>query len=100
VPSSVIHGMLYSPQEKTLSIVFRSVPGVYRYFDVGPEEWTAFKRAPSKGTYLNAVFKARHPRFERLDVVRGGLMMAVAAGEAGPRDSPDENVWGFYENLL
>ena len=100
MPSSVIHGMLYSPEQKTLSIVFRGSRGTYRYYDVTAEEWRAFKRAPSKGTHLNGPFKARHPRYERLTGLRGGLVMSVVAGGAGPRDLPDENVWGFYENSL
>lgn len=100
MPSSVIHGMLYSPKDKTLSIVFREGRGTYRYFDVTGEEWREFKRAPSKGTHLNAVFKGRHPRFERINGVRRGLILSIAAGVAGPRDLPDENVWGFYEDAL
>ena len=100
MPSSVIHGMQYSPKQKSLKIVFRGAGGAYRYYDVSAEEWREFKRAPSKGTYLNAVFKRRHPRFERLMGVRGGLLLSVAAGGAGTRDLPDENVWGFYESSV
>ena len=99
VPSSVIHGMLYSPEQRTLDIVFRDARGTYRYFDVSAEAWLAFRRAPSKGTYLNAVFKARHPRYERFADLQTQFAGALAASvlHAPPRDLPDENVWGFYE---
>lgn len=99
MPSSVIRGMLYSPEQRTLEIVFRGGRGTYRYFDVGAEEWRAFKRAPSKGTYLNAVFKDRHPRYERVGALRTEFVGALAASveRPAPRDLPDANVWGFYE---
>lgn len=80
--------------------MFRGSRGTYRYQDVTVDEWRALKRAPSKGTYLNAVFKAAHPRFERLIEAAGGSIVSVAAGAAALRDVPDENVWGFYENSL
>lgn len=99
MPSSVIHGMLYSPEQKTLLIVFRGLRGTYRYHDVSAEEWCAFRRAPSKGTYLNAVFKARHLRFERATGAPVDLPSLVVKAPLA-RDVPDENVWGFYENLL
>lgn len=98
MPSSVIHGMLYSPDRQTLDIVFRDDRGTYRYYDVRLEEWRAFKRAPSKGTYLNGRFKARHPRFERFGDMPTQFAGALAASvQHAPRDLPDENVWGFYE---
>lgn len=101
MPSSVIHGMLYAPARKTLDIVFREDGSTYRYYDVSAAEWKAFKRAPSKGTYLNATFKSRHPRFEKLDLGRVNLATSLAASVAMPvRDMPDENVWGFYENTV
>ena len=101
MPSRVIHGMLYSPEQRTLDIVFRDDHGTYRYYDVLPDEWRAFKRASSKGTYLNAVFKARHPRYERFESVPTQFVGALAASVMRPlRDLPDENVWGFFENSL
>lgn len=91
--------MLYSPTEQSLVIVFRGEGEAYRYDDVSAEEWRAFTRAPSKGMYLNAVFKARHPRVERFGSVPGQLDGVAATGvEWGPlRDVPDGNVWGFFE---
>ena len=102
MPSSVIHGMLYSPPQRTLDIVFRDDRGTYRYHDVTPEEWRAFKRAPSKGTYLNATFKARHPRYERFGNAPNQFLGTLAASVAQPntpRDLPDPNVWGFFEQF-
>jgi hypothetical protein len=101
VPSSVIHGMLYSPERQTLDIVFRDARGTYRYYGVLQEEWQAFKRAPSKGTYLNTIFKAKHPRFERFRDIRTEFAGSLAASLMGtPRDVPDANVWGFYEDAV
>ena len=101
MPSSVIHGMLYSPERRTLDIVFRGARETYRYAEVSAEDWKEFKRAASKGTYLNAVFKAHHPRYVRMDGELTQLVSALAASASGPlRDVPDENVWGFYENSV
>ncbi len=104
MPSTVIHGMLYSPERRTLDIVFRDDRGTYRYFDVTPEQWRAFKRAPSKGTHLNATFKAIHPRFSRFGDLPTQFVGSLAASVAlplreTPRDLPDANVWGFYEQF-
>ncbi|HLI77648.1 MAG TPA: KTSC domain-containing protein [Acidobacteriaceae bacterium] len=101
MPSRVIHGMVYWPERRYLDIVFRGTRGTYRYFDVSAEEWRRFKRAPSKGTYLNASFKDRHPHYERVKAIPTEFAALFASGdESGPRDLPDENVWGFYENSL
>ena len=48
-----------------LTIVYRGRRGIYRYFDVPSEEYAAFRAAPSKGTYLNEIFKTRQYRYER-----------------------------------
>ncbi len=66
MPSSVIAAMSYKPEARTLTIVYRGKRGVYRYFDVPPEEYAAFRSAPSKGTYLNEVFKAKQYRYEKV----------------------------------
>lgn len=65
MPSSVIAAMHYNADARILTIVYREKRGTYRYFDVPPEEYQAFRAAPSKGTYLNEVFKARQYRYER-----------------------------------
>ena len=126
MPSTVIHGMLYSPGRQTLDIVFRDDRGTYRYFDVTSAQWNEFKRAPSKGTYLNTTFKAGHPRFARFGDLptqfTGSLAasleaslavttepaLASATPEQGAtpaplrtaaRDYPDSNVWGFFDQI-
>ncbi len=58
--------MHYDAATRALTIVYRGHRGVYRYFDVAPDEYAEFSSAPSKGTYLNQIFKAREHRFERL----------------------------------
>jgi hypothetical protein len=65
MPSSVIAAMSYNDQTQTLTIVYRGKRGVYRYFDVPPEEFAAFRSAPSKGVYLNEIFKAKQYRYEK-----------------------------------
>jgi len=65
VPSSVIAAMSYNADTRTLTIVYRGKRGVYRYFDVPPEEYKDFCDAPSKGVYLNEIFKPRQYRYER-----------------------------------
>lgn len=58
--------MQYDPERRTLMIVYRGNRGRYRYFDVPPEEWEAFRAARSKGTYLNETFKDRKYRYEKV----------------------------------
>ena len=65
MPSSVFAVMIYDPEGQVLEIVYRGNRGSYRYFDVPLEEWTAFRASPSKGTYLNEVFKPKAYRFEK-----------------------------------
>jgi len=66
MPSSVIAAMHYNPETRVLMIVYRGDRGRYRYFDVTPEEWSGFQAAPSKGSYLNGVFKERGHRYEKV----------------------------------
>jgi hypothetical protein len=66
MPSSVIAVMHYNDETRILTIVYRGKRGVYRYFDVPPDEYTAFRAAPSKGVYLNEIFKDRNYRYERM----------------------------------
>ena len=106
MPSSVIYGMRYDLRGRVLDVVFRGSGEVYRYFGVPRAVWREFVRSPSKGTYLNTVFKDKGYGYER---VEGwvGLPQVEAAAETdrevekgvGQRigDVPDANVWGFYE---
>ncbi len=66
MPSSVIAAMHYNDETRTLTIVYRGKRGVYRYFDVPAEEFAAFRSAPSKGVYLNEIFKTKQYRYERI----------------------------------
>jgi hypothetical protein len=66
MPSSVIAAMSYNDEARTLTIVYRGKRGIYRYFEVPPEEFAAFRGAPSKGVYLNQIFKTRQYRYERM----------------------------------
>ena len=65
MPSSVIAAMSYNDETRTLTIVYRGKRGVYRYFEVPPEEFAAFRSAPSKGVYLNETFKPKQYRYEK-----------------------------------
>jgi hypothetical protein len=65
MPSSVIAAMSYNTQTRILTIVYRGKRGTYRYFEVPAEEYEAFRAAPSKGTYLNEIFKPKEYRYER-----------------------------------
>ncbi|HMG03029.1 MAG TPA: KTSC domain-containing protein [Edaphobacter sp.] len=67
MPSSVIAAMHYDDRAHTLTIVYRGKRGVYRYYNVDPEEYAEFRAAPSQGTYLNQIFKARQHPYKRLD---------------------------------
>ena len=60
MPSSVIQIMFYDPQAGVVDVVFRARHVTYRYLGVSRADWEEFLAAPSKGTYLNQVFKARH----------------------------------------
>ena len=67
MPSSVIRTMTYEPESRVLKIEYRCGRGTYKYFDVPMEEWLAFRRSGSKGTYLNEAFKVRGYRYVRVD---------------------------------
>jgi len=65
IDSSVIASMGYVAAQRILEIEFHS-GDIYDYFDVSEEEYTAFRAAASKGTYLNQVFKPRGYRYLRI----------------------------------
>ncbi len=84
MPSSVIQIMFYDPQARVVDVVYRHGRGTYRYWDVAAEEWAAFRTAPSKGTYLNEVFKERYARYAKL--AKGeGMSRNTAGVEFWPR---------------
>jgi hypothetical protein len=62
INSTSIASIGYEPLQHQLEIEFRDSGEVYRYFGVSAEEYAAFLKAESKGTYLNQVFKLMgHP---------------------------------------
>jgi hypothetical protein len=66
VNSTSIASLGYEVETRILEIEFRDSGEVYRYFDVPLFEYEAFLQAPSKGTYLNRVFKMHEYRYERV----------------------------------
>jgi len=66
VSSTSIASLGYEPETRVLEIEFRDSGEVYRYFDVPPSEYQAFLQAPSKGTYLNRIFKIQGYQYERV----------------------------------
>jgi KTSC domain len=68
VKSSTISAIGYDPRRRILEIVFRDSGEVYRYFDVPAEEYTAFLKADSKGTYLNQHFKKQGYRYIEIGI--------------------------------
>ena len=64
--SSVIAAMHYNELTAVLTIVYQGGRGIYHYFDVPADVWAAFQAAPSKGTFLNTVFKEKGYRYERV----------------------------------
>ena len=65
--SSVVAAMRYNAQTRVVTLIFRGDRGLYRYYDVPPEMWEAFQAAPSKGTFLNQVFKEQGYQFEKVE---------------------------------
>ena len=63
VDSKSIASIGYAPQRSVLEIEFQESGDVYRYFGVSAEEHAEFMAAPSKGAYLNQVFKAKGHRY-------------------------------------
>lgn len=90
MPSSVISSIHYDAARRALTIVYRAQRGVYRYYDVSPEEYEAFRTAPSKGIYLNQTFKARHPAYERLSSSHGIHLVEKPSGPE-PRKKEDRH---------
>jgi hypothetical protein len=62
IDSSVIASMGYDSAWRVLELEFRQSREIYAYYDVSPEEYSAFRSAESKGAYLNTVFKLRDHR--------------------------------------
>lgn len=63
VNSSWIDSVKYNPGLKAMTIVLED--SVYTYYNVGPEIYAMFERAPSKGTFINKVIKSGFYPFSR-----------------------------------
>ena len=66
IDSDVIASMGYDPIWKVLEIEFRQSHEICDYFEVPSEEYSGFRNAESKGTYLNTIFKTHKYRVERV----------------------------------
>ena len=66
IDSDVIASIGYDAAWRVLEIEYRQTQEIYEYFEVPLEEYTAFRNAESKGTYLNTVFKPRGYRYVRV----------------------------------
>jgi hypothetical protein len=60
MPSTVIASYQYDAAAATLEIVYRS-GAVYRYRNVPPDVYAAFKAYREKGVYLNKYIKGKFP---------------------------------------
>jgi len=73
VDSTSIASIGYDPRRRELEVEFRETGDVYRYFGVSAGEYADLMAAPSKGTYLNQLFK---PRQHHFFVVKEGKRLA------------------------
>ena len=64
VESSALIAAGYDAAAKVLRALFRG-GRLYDYLDVPRQSWAAFRKAESKGTYINAEIKPKH-RFRRV----------------------------------
>lgn len=63
VESTTLRAIGYDSIRRELELEFRDNGDIYRYLDVPPQEHQEFMAAPSKGTYLNRVFKLKKHRY-------------------------------------
>ncbi|TMJ35195.1 MAG: KTSC domain-containing protein [Alphaproteobacteria bacterium] len=61
MPSAAISRIVYEPEMQTLNIWFRETGELYRYYDVPPRVYDAFRKAMSKGRFFNRHIKDRYP---------------------------------------
>ena len=71
VDSTTLSAIGHDPVTLELDLKFRDTGDVYRYSDVSAAEHAEFMAAPSKGTYLNCVFKAKNHRYVLLRSGKG-----------------------------
>lgn len=65
MPSTAISRILYEVETCTLNVWFRGSGELYRYYEVPPRIYDAFRKAGSKGRFLNRHIKDRYP-FQRM----------------------------------
>jgi len=61
MPSAAISRIVYEPEMQSLKILFRETGELYRYYDVPPCVYDAFRKAMSKGRFFNRHIKDRYP---------------------------------------
>jgi hypothetical protein len=61
VQSSSIQAIGYDPRRRELLVRYRGSPRTYGYAGVTQAEYRALEGAPSKGVFVNARIKGRHP---------------------------------------
>lgn len=60
VDSSNVEAIGYDSERRELHVKFAKAGETYVYYDVEEWEFEEFKRADSKGTFLNTNIKSRH----------------------------------------
>jgi hypothetical protein len=66
VDSTSVEAIGYDPGNRELHVRFVKSGETYVYYDVEEWEFEEFKRADSKGNYLNRNIKRRHPNYTTL----------------------------------
>jgi hypothetical protein len=60
MPSTTISRIAYEAETGTLSVWFRESGELYRYYEVPPRIFDAFRKAGSKGRFFNLHVKDRY----------------------------------------
>lgn len=66
VDSTSVEAIGYDPEHRELHVRFVKSGETYVYHDVEEREFEEFRRADSKGIYLNSKIKPRHPNYTKL----------------------------------
>jgi KTSC domain-containing protein len=61
MPSTAISRIVYELDRQTLNVWFRESGELYRYYDVPPRVYDAFRKAMSRGRFFNRHIKDRYP---------------------------------------
>ena len=59
MPSTLIKHLEYDPQARVLSVELLPTGVLYRYFDVPPATYEAFRSAFAKGRFFNRFIRGR-----------------------------------------